>query len=1381
MTLARTNISRPIGEREKSHFETIVIGSGYGGGVAASRLARCGREVAVLERGREVRPGSYPTDMAQASAEFQTTLSHTGQTIGNTSGLFDLRIADNVTVLVGCGLGGTSLINANVAVEPDPRVFDGWPALDGTSWPEALEKYYARARRMLGSNPYPKGKTTPKLSAFQKIADGFDTELHRPDINVTFKDGHNAANRWQPACVDCGDCVSGCNYGAKNTVLMNYLPDAQAFGAQLFTGAEVVSLSKDGETWQVMIRDPNPKNDALEAPEILTADIVILAAGTLGSTEILLRSKPAIGLSEELGKHFSGNGDTWSLGFNANFDTDTGERAYIHGIGAGTRKLDPGAPKEDETPYRPGPCITGMIHLQDDDLTKTVMIEDGVLPGAFAQGYATGLPALAMLESDPFRFGDMAQRAEDMTKLGEAIASDPFNVTDTVYDGPVARTFPFLTFGHDASAGVMSMQAGRVSVTWDKAGDDPAIMQSDTLLRQACDTIQAEYMPFLTSLEPFGNRIMVVHPLGGCVMGTDATTGVINTDCAVFDATGTPHKGLYVVDGAAIPTGLGANPHLTITALAERAVETLATAHEWQIDWSPTPPDDQDQSSKDAPDYVAVLDDVIAGFQAISGAIDGKAYELADMLLAGFWRQVLAFGGDQGLPDVKPFIKYMGGEDGLTKATGPLLKQFLEILEPVRDHLRDTDLPALLAVLEEKIGDFSPSARFPEEIEGFITAKGLGDPDTGFDPHLLAGPDAWPCRIEATFTTDALKSMATDPVDAALITEGTLTCDGLGGVFTLGGHFKFLEHDGTGVDRWRVTYEGPLDGPNGETYWLSGEKTLQRRESSHWWHDLCDLNVDITDRADKPKTIAHGRLQVSFENALKQLDGFDVAYDELSEVPSDVWDQIKGALGIKKYCPKRPKVENLPGLFEQKGFRVLSIKAALSILDRRTPDDPPSAKLASAFKTQFMARAAGLVFRTYGGVYAYSANFPYHEHKAHPPKPKPLPEPEYYYPQPDPGTYLKLTRYRNPDLTAKDLKGPVVMANGFGVKASAFALPTVKTNIVEMMVQDGFDVWLFDYRGGGDADASTAPFTIDDVAQKDWPVAIDMILDRTGAADVQVLAHCVGSLSLFMAVLAGETRVRSIIASQFGPHAITNWFKYAQFDTGIADMITNGVPQGLWPVIDMMKLGDGLTDMAKSGVPVIDPRSPSGTYAEDIDPVLDGLVWSVPSFAPVPCNNPTCHRINFIFGPSYRHEQLNQATHNYIREMFGSVSAYGFLHLALIFETGRMLSAAIGADGKVTPDGKTDYYAGHKNLRIPIHFFSGALNPEILPEATLRSWDWLRRVNPDDKALYTRHIYQNYGHMDCFIGRDASEHIFPDLLKILNDPAAAADLYDPQD
>ena len=293
----------------------------------------------------------------------------------------------------------------------------------------------------------------------------------------------------QAACTDCGDCVSGCNYGAKNTVLMNYLPDAQRHGAEIFTGAEVVSLARGAAGWTLLVRDL--ADGGAGALRALQADVVVLAAGTLGSTEILLRSRGTIALSERLGEHFSGNGDIWAFGYNANIPDGEGGRAPVHGVGAGPNDVVHGPTPAGEEAYKPGPCITGMIDLRDPSrpLSEGVVLEEGAMPGALAGAYALGFPALEALLGDPFRFGDADLRLADAAALGARLQDNPLELIASAYDGPVSRTLPFLGMSHDTSAGRLDLHGGRVRLNWPKAGRERGILQDEKAVRRACDAI----------------------------------------------------------------------------------------------------------------------------------------------------------------------------------------------------------------------------------------------------------------------------------------------------------------------------------------------------------------------------------------------------------------------------------------------------------------------------------------------------------------------------------------------------------------------------------------------------------------------------------------------------------------------------------------------------------------------------------------------------------------------------------------------------------------------------------------------------------------------------------------------------------------------------
>jgi len=184
------------------HYDVVVVGSGYGTSVAASRLARAGRRVCVLERGREIAPGDYP-DTAKEAREATQVHSTLGR-VGDPSSLFTFHMGKDISVLSGCGLGGTSLINANVAIEADRRVFDDvWPKALRDDVDGGLAAGIDRAQRMLGANPLPPGRTPAKLVALTEAGAALGHDVERTEVTVTFADQVNAAGVEQHACTGC--------------------------------------------------------------------------------------------------------------------------------------------------------------------------------------------------------------------------------------------------------------------------------------------------------------------------------------------------------------------------------------------------------------------------------------------------------------------------------------------------------------------------------------------------------------------------------------------------------------------------------------------------------------------------------------------------------------------------------------------------------------------------------------------------------------------------------------------------------------------------------------------------------------------------------------------------------------------------------------------------------------------------------------------------------------------------------------------------------------------------------------------------------------------------------------------------------------------------
>lgn len=242
------SLAKPL-EEIKTHYDVVVVGSGYGGAVAASRLARAGRRVCVLERGREFRTGEFKSTLRHMYNETQLTGRRLRR--GSRAALYDFRIGKDLHVLTGCGLGGGSLINAAVALRPDATEFQRgkWPA--SVAGDGLLAPAFERAERMLGVATLPGANAFAKFRALQRGGDMLGASVEVVPTTINYRPGTNRANVAQYGCKLCGDCWSGCNVGAKNTLPLTYLPDAQHFGAEIFTLANVRHIGKRGNEWEI--------------------------------------------------------------------------------------------------------------------------------------------------------------------------------------------------------------------------------------------------------------------------------------------------------------------------------------------------------------------------------------------------------------------------------------------------------------------------------------------------------------------------------------------------------------------------------------------------------------------------------------------------------------------------------------------------------------------------------------------------------------------------------------------------------------------------------------------------------------------------------------------------------------------------------------------------------------------------------------------------------------------------------------------------------------------------------------------------------------------------------------------------------------------------
>ena len=560
-------LSTPIGEL-RSEYGVVVIGSGYGGAIAACRMAQHAKaqgngnglpaySVCVLERGIEREAGDFPSSLASSLGQIQAD-TKIGR-FGRRMGLFDFRMNRDVSVLVGCGLGGTSLINAGVMLEPTKAVMNDkrWPnMLRGTG---IIEQHFDTVRRALGVSVSPTDVEFEKVKWLSTASERLKVRMTPAPIAVSFTTKVNDFDVQQRQCVLCGSCVTGCNHSAKNTVTMNYLPGAAAAGAAIFCGVDTraVEQGPDG-WWLVHVRLNGRALRPFDRPEmIIRARMVFLGAGTLGSTEILLRSRERHGLrvSSELGKRFTGNGDVIAFSYNA--------PDRVNGFGHGA--FLPGNASV-------GPTIASMIDERSiDDSSKGMMIQEGAIPGSLALPLRFGAPIMA-------RATHLLADASVDFRLRH-IWRELDTVIRGVRHGALARTQTFLAMGHDDGQGQMRLKHDRVRIGWDQVGYQKIYKDIARRLQKITTIMKGRYVinPFWSRV--FGRRLMTVHPLGGCCLADDAAHGVVNANGEVFDgdAGNTSHPGLYVCDGSIVPMSLGTNPALTISALAEQIAAT-ATA-----------------------------------------------------------------------------------------------------------------------------------------------------------------------------------------------------------------------------------------------------------------------------------------------------------------------------------------------------------------------------------------------------------------------------------------------------------------------------------------------------------------------------------------------------------------------------------------------------------------------------------------------------------------------------------------------------------------------------------------------------------------------------------------------------------------------------------
>ena len=515
-------------------YDVIVIGSGFGGAVTACRLAEKNLRVLIFERGQWWTKENYPR-----KAGDQWIWSNTRP--GEFHGWLDLRRFRKMAVAQGAGVGGGSLIYANISCEAPQNAFDrGWP---GSITYAALKPYYNKVAGFMNVQKVPPNQWNPRMKLMKEAATaaGHGSRFEQLELAVSFKPSlvydfddppteanseefTNAQGEKQGTCAHLGLCDIGCPVYAKNTLDKNYIPLAIKKGAEVRALHIVTNLEPQADGYRVYFTDLTTGASGSE-----TAERVIVSAGSLGSTELLLRCKNVTrtlpNISDQLGKSWSSNGDFLTPAL------------YL------ARKIWPDR----------GPTISSSINFLDGSQNGQVFwIEDGGFPNLFA-GYHQDLSFRLAHDPDQHHLFEGLQAANILQHL--VTFSSNFDLFKGI--------MPWFAQGVDASDGRLLLdENGQLDLDWHVERSLPVFEEVLAMHKKLTEVTHG--MPLVSPAWTLAHDLVTPHPLGGCKMGNTELEGVVDDKGEVFR-----YKNLFVADGSIIPHALGVNPSRTIAALAE--------------------------------------------------------------------------------------------------------------------------------------------------------------------------------------------------------------------------------------------------------------------------------------------------------------------------------------------------------------------------------------------------------------------------------------------------------------------------------------------------------------------------------------------------------------------------------------------------------------------------------------------------------------------------------------------------------------------------------------------------------------------------------------------------------------------------------------------
>ena len=1308
--------------REGADFDVIIVGSGYGGAVAAAGLAGCtGQDgktlkVCVLERGKEYLPGMFPQRMADLAAHVRFVTEGKACPRGEREGLFDVRVGSDVCAVVANGLGGGSLINAGVMEAPLPNVFaEGWPEAITA---DSLGPYFERARKLLGAVIVDDRTTKPntikehpdgvpaKFTALERLAasrNGEGKPFRPTPITVAMTNKQSSAGVALKKCLRCGDCATGCNHEAKESLDVNLLVTAWRAGATIYTGATVLKIERTKEVkpgpgtayvdvapdtqyqeptvWTLDVVHTEGRLRARQGPPFrVTARKVILAAGTFGSTEILMRSQTeTLKFSPRLGQRFSTNGDMIAVAYDQDIEIDG-------------RRRDVGAAADETTPPRSravGPTITGLIDLRGSG-AHDIVVEELAVPGP-----------LARLFDETVTMGYLLQglaNADTSVHDPEKLAHDPCAV-----DGRAMRRSSIVALmGDDGAAGALELVGGddegdgdgAIRVRWPAIHDHPLFpAQIDALRMLGKDSAtKGEVLPnplwqllpdkMQTLLDNKRGPLLTVHPLGGCPLGNTVDKGAVDHLGRVFDGRfttiSTELPGLVVLDGSIVPVALRINPSLTIAALALRAVEGLREA------WGYTPAAEAPPEQEARPVFGVPVDPVpphrteVEFVERMSGAAllarnGGGTVSAVVELTMRFGRVALA---DLILPDA----------DGRV----PLRRTF---------HVEKGTLRIFLKDAWEA---WRVRGGHEDELESFVQVEAPLTGDLDFLHREASTRDERECRaLRAWFVNRGLRDVVQETIER--LTDGSKLPSDLGA-------------------------------------YLRGR-----------WDDLKAL-------------ASHAGEVRQFEYRLEV--GHPVTVAPHAPIDIGVYDRLRAIAGRKRFTYARRSnpwrqlsrmtLEKFPGMAAGSALPVLELDTTYLAQERiplmrivKQEDEPSALADLASFGAYFV--------RLLLSAHVWSFRRP---DAAEPREPQRLPGMVEGLPAPiirelDLGAMkdgrpvrVRLTRYPR----QSSGKRPVVMIHGYSASGTTFAHPAVDPNLAQYFWDRKRDVWILDLRTSSGMPTARYPWAFEEVALADLPAACDYISRATGQK-LDIFAHCMGSAMFSMALLAPPsscdpffrerdrlpTIINRIVLSQIGPVVV---FSPANiFRAYLMSYIRNFLPLANYEfrVGPDPSLTDQLIDRFLAAMP----------YPEE-EFSLENPFW--PPWRRTPFVG-TRHRMDALYGRDFNLVNIDDRVLEYVDDLFGPLSI-DTVSQAINFARLEVITSRAGRNEYVSRDNFLRRWRVDEK-DIPTLSIHGSDNG-LADVATLAR---MRKLLVDDLGFehFETHAFPGFGHQDCLIGRNAAD------------------------